>query len=200
MKSNLKTLCFLWLIFGFANQATAQRTKPQKTDLQNKVMQTQKQTVHQRLIDDYFTTLNEPDEKRRYELIQKIWAADGTFVSPIGKAVGHREINRQIRGFQRQSPGARVRRASDIETLHADYLRFDFKAVAPDGKAFIGGVDFATVKNGKLQTVADFFDATPEQKTNQAGAENIKLVNRIYEAFNRGDYQTVLEFFAPTIE
>lgn len=188
------------MFFALTNQAAAQQTKSPKTRPPNKNMETQKQTNHERLIDDYFQTLNEPNEKRRFEMIQKIWATDAVFVSPVGKAAGHQAINEQIQGFQRQSPGARVRRIGAIETLHDDYLRFDFEAVAPDGKAFVGGVDFAAVKNGKLQTVAGFFDAAPKRPTNQTAAENINLVKGIYKAFNTGDYQAVLGYFAPTIE
>jgi hypothetical protein len=124
-------------------------------------MKVQKHINLEELIDDYFQTLNELDEIRRIELIQKIWAADGIFVSPVGKAQNHQESNDLIAAFHQDSPGTTIRQMGEIETLYTDYLRFGFEVIQPDGRVNFSGTDFAVIKNSKLQLVAGFFNPTP---------------------------------------
>ncbi|MEO1299331.1 MAG: hypothetical protein AAFW75_26880 [Cyanobacteria bacterium J06636_16] len=103
-----------------------------------KIMQavkTQKQMSFDSLIDDYFQTLNELDETRRIDTIQKVWAVDGIFVSPVGRAQSHQENSDLITAFHQNSPGITIRRAEEIEILHTDYLRFGFEAIRSDGRS-----------------------------------------------------------------
>jgi len=65
-----------------------------------------------------------------------------------------------------QLAGSEVRRAGDIETLH-DCLRLKFEVVRKDGEAFIGGVDFGTVADGRLQSMVGFFDFAPNVQTDK---------------------------------
>lgn len=113
------------------------------------------------LIDKYFVSLNETDCKQRRQLIEKVWAEDGKFVSPIGAVAGHAAIDIQVQGFQKQFPNAEVRRIGEINALDDKYVRFAFEAVQPDGAVFIKGVDFGILADGKLQLVAGFFDFAP---------------------------------------
>ncbi len=112
------------------------------------------------LIDKYFASLNETDGESRRELIEQIWAENGKFVSPLGVAVGHAAIDSKVQKGLEQLAGSEVRRASDIETLH-DCLRLKFEVVNKEGEAFIGGVDFGIVADGKLQSMTGFFDFAP---------------------------------------
>jgi len=109
------------------------------------------------LIDKYFASLNETDDESRRTLIEQVWAENGKFVSPFGVAVGHDAIDAKARKGLEQLAGGEVRRASDIETLH-DCFRLKFEVVNKDGKAFISGVDFGVVADGKLQSMTGFFD------------------------------------------
>ena len=118
------------------------------------------------LIDKYFANLNEIDDERRRELIGQVWSENGKFVSPFGVAVGHEAIDAKARTAVKQLAGGKVRRASDIETLH-DCLRLKFEVVDKDGEAFIGGVDFGTIEGGKLQSMVGFFDFAPSVQTNE---------------------------------
>jgi uncharacterized protein len=163
-------------------------------------MEVQKQLNLEVLIDDYFQTLNELDETQRIELIQKVWAADGIFVSPVGKAQSHQESQDLITAFYESSPGTMVRRVGEIETLHGDYLRFGFEVIQPDGTVQMSGTDFAIIKNGKLQLVAGFFNPIPHNATSSTQQETIDIVKQVYRAFNAGDMATWLTFFAPTFE
>lgn len=116
------------------------------------------------LIDKYFASLNENDDESRRKLVEEVWAENGKFVSPFGIAVGHDAIDAKARTALEQLAGGEVRRASDIETLH-DCLRLKFEVVNQAGEAFIGGVDFGVVTNGKLQSMTGFFDFAPTVQT-----------------------------------
>ena len=112
------------------------------------------------LIDKYFAGLNETDDERRRELIEQVWAENGKFISPFGVAIGHDAIDAKARKALDQLAGGEVCRASDIETLH-DCLRLKFEVVNQSGEAFIGGVDFGMIEDGKLQSMTGFFDFAP---------------------------------------
>lgn len=110
------------------------------------------------LINSYFSSLNETEGERRRMLIEEVWSENGKFISPIGEVTGYDAIDVQVQGFQRQFPDAEVRRNGEIEVLHGKYVRFAFEALRSDGEAFIAGVDFGIVADGKLNVVAGFFD------------------------------------------
>lgn len=99
-------------------------------------MRASQKTKFDALIDSYFDSLNEIDGKNRRELIKQVWAKVGKFVSPIGEVKGHAAIDAQIQGFQKQFPGAKVRRTSDVDVLGKN-IRFAFEAVYPDGRVSI---------------------------------------------------------------
>lgn len=113
------------------------------------------------LIDKYFKSLNETNGNRRRELIKQIWAEDGKFASPFAEVNGHEAIDAKIQETQKQLPeGTLIKRTSDIEFLHNNF-RLSFEA-QKDGEAFIGGVDFGIVADGKLQLMVGFFDFAPK--------------------------------------
>jgi ketosteroid isomerase-like protein len=147
------------------------------------------------LIGEYFQALNELDEKCRLDLIQKIWASDGMFVSPVGKAQNHQANSDLIGGFHQHSPGTTIRQVGEIEVLHQDYLRFGFEAITADGEIHASGVDFAVIKDCKLQLVAGFFDSRDLRQQ-----EIINTVKQVYQAFNAGDIARWFTFLAPTFE
>ena len=86
-----------------------------------------------------------------------------------------------------------IRRVGEIETLYENYFRFQFKGINPDGSVNFSGTDFALIKNGKFQLVVGFFDLTPEEKI-------INTVRQVYQAFNDGNIERWLTFFAPNFE
>ena len=118
------------------------------------------------LIDKYFASLNQADDEHRRELIEQVWSENGKFVSPFGVAVGHDAIDAKVQKGLEQLAGSEVRRAGDIETLH-DCLRLKFEVVNKVGEAFIGGVDFGVIADGKLQSMVGFFDFAPPVQTDK---------------------------------
>ena len=118
------------------------------------------------LINKYFASLNETDGESRRELIEQVWAENGKFVSPFGIAVGRDAIDAKVQKALEQLAGGEVRRAGDIETLH-DCFRLKFEVVNQKGEAFIGGVDFGVIADGKLQSMVGFFDFAPTVQTDK---------------------------------
>ena len=112
------------------------------------------------LIDRYFDSLNEIDEKRRRELTKRVWAEKGKFGTPYGEVEGQDAIDALVAGVHKRFPNSTVRRTSKIDGF-GNYLRWSFTLSEADGTPILSGVDFALIENGKLQLVMGFFDFAP---------------------------------------
>src|SRR5262245_52370769 len=75
----------------------------------------------------YLAAWNEPEPKRRRELVAKAWAEDGTYIDAVREGRGHDSLDTMIATAQGHYPGYRLRLASGIE-VHHDYLRFSWAA------------------------------------------------------------------------
>src|SRR5262245_36947420 len=112
------------------------------------------------LINRYFDSLNETNEKRRRELTKQVWAEKGKFGTPYGEVAGQDAIETLIAGVQKRFRNSVVRRTTKIDGF-GNYLRWGFTLSAADGTPILSGVDFAIVEHGKLQLVMGFFDFAP---------------------------------------
>jgi hypothetical protein len=117
----------------------------------------------ERLIDHYFDSLNETDDKRRRDLTRMVWAEKGNVGTPYGEVQGHEAIDALVKGVHKQFPNAVVRRTSRIDGF-GDYLRWSFTLSDADGRPILSGVDFAIIADRKLQLVRGFFDFAPPAK------------------------------------
>lgn len=114
----------------------------------------------QDLVASYLAIWNETDDRARRMLISEAWTEDATYVDPMFEATGHDQLDGLIAGFQSQFPGLTFRQVRDTESHH-DLIRFSWE-LAPDGGEIIAaGTDVATISDGRLQTVAGFFDQAP---------------------------------------
>src|SRR6187455_2317558 len=112
------------------------------------------------LIDRYFDSLNESDDKRRRDLTKSVWSEKGKFGTPYGEVEGLDAIDALVAGVHRKFPNAIVRRTTKIDGF-GTYLRWGFTLSNADGTPILSGVDFAIIENGKLQLVMGFFDFAP---------------------------------------
>ena len=112
------------------------------------------------LINRYFESLNETNEKRRRELTKQVWAEHGKFGTPFGEVEGQDPIEALIAGVQKRFTNSIVRRTTKIDGF-GNYLRWGFTLSAADGTPILSGVDFAIIEHGKLQLVMGFFDFAP---------------------------------------
>lgn len=109
------------------------------------------------LVKKYCAAWNEPDAQHRRELLEKVWASEGTYTDPQSHVEGREALVEHIGRFLKNSPGARI-----IQSSHADFhhgmFRFAWKFVGGDGKTVMEGIDFGTLgPDGKLQRIVGFF-------------------------------------------
>jgi hypothetical protein len=116
------------------------------------------------LVDRYFDSLNELDDKRRRDFTKLVWAHNGKFGTPYGEVQGIDAIDALVAGVHKAFPDAIVRRTTKIDGF-GNYLRWGFTLSDGNGIPILSGVDFAIVQNGRLQLVMGFFDFAPKLET-----------------------------------
>ena len=98
----------------------------------------------------------EPDRALRQQILEGIWAEDGTYTDPTAHVAGRRGLVDHIGGFFEQFPGARVVLSSVVDSHH-EQLRFNWCVVLPDGKVLLEGIDFGELSaDGKLRRIVGF--------------------------------------------
>jgi hypothetical protein len=112
------------------------------------------------LVNHYIEAWNEPDAGRRGELVQGVFAEQGSYVDPLMSGTGHEGIAAMIGGAQQQFPGHRFELSFGPDA-HNDRVRFAWSLYGPDGgEPVAAGVDFATVEaDGRLSSVTGFLEA-----------------------------------------
>jgi hypothetical protein len=110
----------------------------------------------------YLAAWNEPEARKRRELVAKAWTEDGTYVDAARDGKGHDSLDAMIATAQGHFPGYRLRLASGIEAHH-DYLRFSWVAGGTaEAPLYIKGTDFVVVaSDGRIKSVVGFVDAAP---------------------------------------
>ncbi|MBI4866341.1 MAG: nuclear transport factor 2 family protein [Candidatus Wallbacteria bacterium] len=109
------------------------------------------------LIPRYLDAWSEPDRSRRQELLERVWAEDGTYTDPNTHVPGRRELLEYIGVILGQFPGARIVLTSAIDAHHQS-VRFTWRMVLADGAVFADGLDFGELApDGKLQRIVGFF-------------------------------------------
>jgi hypothetical protein len=110
----------------------------------------------------YLAAWNEPEPRKRRELVAKAWTDDGTYVDAARDGGGHDSLDAMIAAAQGHFPGYRLRLASGIEAHHG-YLRFSWIAGGTaEAPLYIKGTDFAILgADGRMKSVIGFVDAAP---------------------------------------
>jgi SnoaL-like domain len=109
------------------------------------------------LITLYTGAWAEPDRERRQQLLERVWAEDGTYTDPTAHVAGRKALVDHIGGFFEQFPGARIELTSGIDAHH-EKLRFTWRMLLADGKVFVEGIDFGELStDGKLHRIVGFF-------------------------------------------
>ena len=104
----------------------------------------------------YCAAWGEPDVERRRELLERVWAPEGTYTDRPLHAEGREALVELMGDFLQKFPGAQI-----VPLSHADFhhgmLRFTWKFIGGDGKTVTEGIDFVVVGNdGKLQRIVGF--------------------------------------------
>jgi len=110
------------------------------------------------LILRYCEAWGEPDAGRREEVLQQVWAEDGTYTDPSVHLTGRGELVEFIGRVLKRYPGTRIVRSSGVDAHHG-MVRFAWRLVSADGQTVIEGVDFGEISGeGKLSRIVGFFD------------------------------------------
>ena len=115
----------------------------------------------QDIANQYIATWNERDDGRRRRLVEETWTPDGAYVDPIMAGSGADAISAMIGAAQRQFPEHYFALVSDVDA-YGDRLRFSWMLAPIHATPVALGTDFAELAaDGRLKSVAGFFDATP---------------------------------------
>ncbi len=113
------------------------------------------------LIEQYIESWNETDPAMRAGLLDKLWAADGSYTDPLAEAHGRAEIDAVIAGAQAQFPGLRFTLTGPVDAHH-NQARFTWGLGPEGGEPMVEGFDVAvTDGDGRLASVLGFLDRVP---------------------------------------
>ncbi|WP_148255442.1 nuclear transport factor 2 family protein [Aidingimonas lacisalsi] len=109
------------------------------------------------LITLYTGAWSEPDRALRQQLLERVWAEDGTYTDPTAHVAGRKELVDHIGGIFEQFPGVHCELTSGVD-MHHEKLRFTFRMLLADGQPLLEGIDFGELAtDGKLHRIVGFF-------------------------------------------
>jgi hypothetical protein len=118
----------------------------------------------QEIIEQYIAAWNEADPGRRRELIDSLWAVDGSYTDPLADVSGRDGIDATIAAVQQQFPGLVFRLGGPVDANH-NQARFSWHlgADSPAGaEPLVIGFDVAVVNDeGQIRSVHGFLDKVP---------------------------------------
>lgn len=109
------------------------------------------------VIASYAAAWGEPDRTARERLLERVFAADGTYTDPTVDLAGRAALVTHIGQFQERSPGARIEPISVVDAHHGQ-LRFAWRLVMPNGTVVVEGLDYGELTSeGKIKRIVGFF-------------------------------------------
>src|SRR5579871_289337 len=112
------------------------------------------------IVDRYLAAWNEADGERRRDLIGAIFAEKVSYRDPAQSADGRNGIDQMIAGAQARFTGMQFARIGEVDA-HGGGVRFRWSIGPVGGESIVEGTDFATVVDGRFETVTGFFDKLP---------------------------------------
>ncbi|MDQ2815527.1 MAG: nuclear transport factor 2 family protein [Actinomycetota bacterium] len=113
------------------------------------------------VIEGYIAAWNEADPGRRRELIDSVWAADGSYTDPLADVRGRDGIDAVIAAVQQQFPGLVFSLSGPVDVNHAQ-ARFSWHLGPVGGEPLVIGFDVAVLaEDGQIGAVYGFLDKVP---------------------------------------
>ena len=101
---------------------------------------------------------SEPDRRLRQQLLERVWADDGTYTDPTAHVAGIEGLVDHIGRIFVQFPGARVELTSGID-MHHEMLCFTWRMLHADERVLLDGIDFGQLSSdGRLLRIVGFFE------------------------------------------
>lgn len=118
-------------------------------------------TDFQNVVDRFLGCWNDTDPRSRRAAIQDLFAADATYVDPMGAVTGPAAIDGFIAAMQAQFPGYVLTRLGAVDGHH-EQARFGWEAAPPGGPAAVAGSDVIVLgPDGRIAQVFGFLDLVP---------------------------------------
>ena len=115
----------------------------------------------QEIIERYIAAWNEADPERRRELIDSVWAADGSYTDPLADVRGRDAIDAVIAAAQQQFPGLVFTLGGPVDANHQQ-ARFSWHLGPAGGEPLVIGFDVAVLgPDGQIAAVYGFLDKVP---------------------------------------
>ncbi len=108
----------------------------------------------------YCAAWGEPDLERRRQMIERVWAPEGTYTDPNGHSEGREALSQRMTRHLQKNINGQIVPSSRVD-FHHGMLRFTWKMVSVDGKTLLEGIDFGEIAtDGKLKKIVGFFGPT----------------------------------------
>ena len=118
-------------------------------------------TDAQTIAERYIALWNERDATRRGEMLRAGWSGDARYADPLASVRGTAEISALIGGVQQRFPEFSFALIGKVDGF-GDNVRFSW-GLGPNGAdAPIKGTDFASLRDGKIESVTGFLDQVPQ--------------------------------------
>jgi hypothetical protein len=108
----------------------------------------------------YIATFNESDGGRRANLLQSLYASDGTYTDPHVDLQGPEQIADFIAQTQERFPAHTFALHGPVDAHH-DQMRLAWQAGPADEPERFLGFDVIVTENGRIRSVYGFMDAAP---------------------------------------
>lgn len=116
----------------------------------------------QEIVERYLAAWNETDATKRRELVDAVWAPDGSYTDPLADVRGREAIDGLIGAVQQQFPGFVFTLGGAVDGHH-DQARFSWH-LGPAGapEPVVIGFDVAVLDGeGRIGSVYGFLDKVP---------------------------------------
>jgi hypothetical protein len=115
----------------------------------------------QEIIERYLEAWNETDAAARLALVERLWAADGSYTDPLADAHGPEAIAGLIGAAQQQFPGLVFTLGGPVDANH-DQARFTWHLGPAGGEPVVIGFDVVVLDSaGQIASVHGFLDKVP---------------------------------------
>lgn len=112
------------------------------------------------IAEHYIAVWNETDPARREALLAEQWSEHATYVDPLMRGNGRREISALIDGVQQRFPGFRFALDGRVDG-YGEHIRFAWTLGPQSEPDMIKGTDYVVVEAGRLKSVTGFLDKVP---------------------------------------
>jgi hypothetical protein len=106
------------------------------------------------LIDRYCEAWSHESPEERRQALRECWGDNAVYSDPTVLVEGADALAAHITGLRARVPNMKIARTSQVD-LHHDSARFNW-GLTSNGAPAVDGVDFVTIKDGRIASVTGF--------------------------------------------